>query len=165
MSHGILGKVLNDRPRAPSFGADTEPKGWEEVIATRVDRPPVKFAGRQITHHWARIFSGEVLAITLWERSKSGYQVLFTAFVAGELRTDSVAVDSILEAITFLEDNCAHPMSGAAQTDQLIDSVLHLYRSMTYSRIFAALAGEALAAWSIYGQVGPQGRVKEKAQA
>lgn len=165
MSDRILGKVSKDRPRTPQFGADLESKGWEEVTADRVDNPPIRFAGRQLTRHWTGIFATEALSITLWQRKKSGFVIAFTANVAGVLTLDSVAVDSLVEAMIFLEDYCAHPLIGIPPADRLVDSILHLHRTLTYTQVFSGLVGEALAAWSAQGHAIALGSVKEKAQA
>lgn len=165
MSHRVLRKVSKDRPRTPLFGADLESKGWEEVALDRADNLPISFAGRQLTRHWAGVSSGEVLSVSLWQRKKYGFVVAFTACVAGEIRSDCVAVDSLVEAMIFLEDYCAHPPVSAPPSERLVDSILHLHRSITYTQVFGALVGEALAAWSCQGRTLPQGRFKEEAQA
>jgi hypothetical protein len=147
------------------FGADLESKGWEEVTLERVDDPPIKCACRQLTRHWAVIFSGEVLSVSLWQRKKSGFIISFSALVSRGLKTDSVAVESLAEAMTFLEDYCAHPLVPPPPVERLVDSILHLQRTLTYTQTFSALVGEALSAWSVHGLNPGSGRIKEKAQA
>lgn len=165
MSHRILGKMAKERLRTPTFGADLESKGWEEITLERVDNQPLKFAGRQLTHHWASMFPNEVLHVSLWQLNKSGFVVSFSACLGGALCTDSVVVDSLAEGMTFLEDYCAHPPHSPPPAERLVDSILHLHRTLTYTQAFAPLVGEALSAWSVYGHTPVRGKVKEKAQA
>jgi hypothetical protein len=65
----------------------------------------------------------------------------------------------------FLEDYCAHPLLSPPPMERLVDSILHLHRAITYTQVFSAVVGEALAAWSVHGLNPPPGRTKEKAQA
>ena len=157
--------MSKDHPGTPPFGADLETKGWEETSLERVDSQPLKFAGRQLTHHWAPMFSNDILHISLWQRIQFGFIVSFSAYLDGELRTESVVVDSLAEAMTFLEDYCAHPPHSPPPVEHLVDSILHIHRTLAYMQAFALLAGEVLSAWSIYGHTPIQGKIKERAQA
>ena len=165
MSQMTLDKISLDSVRSPAFGADLVVRAWEDVALDRIENPPLQFSGRRLTRHWNRLYSGEDLSVSLWQRSTSGYVISFTTWVAGLLRTESVVVESAAEAMCILDGYRAHPPPSVAPADQLIESILHLRMTANFTQVFAALVGEALATWSDLDHPMQQDRLNEKASA
>ena len=148
MTKTMIGKVAVQSNRVVPFGADLVPKGWEQVSLCRADAPPLDFAGCQIAHHWTRLHDASVITVTLWQRSRSTFAVAYSSCIDGVLCTDAVAVDSLAEAVTFLEDYCALPPSAAPVAGPLCDTLMRIQKAAHFAQAFAFLVGEALAAWT-----------------
>ena len=165
MSDRILDKVSMQSVPRVRFGADLGFRGWEEVTLDRMENRALTFTGRQLCMHWNHMPTGEALCIRLWQRRKSGFALSFTTRLGDRWGTEAVAVDSLGEAMSFLEDYCAQPPGLAGTADQLIESILTLQMTVNFTQIFSALVGEALAAWSDLGPAPAKSRVTEKASA
>ena len=148
MTRTMIGKVAVLSKRVVPFGADLVPRGWEQVLLDRVDAPPLDFAGCQISRHWTRLYDDSVIGITLWQRPRSGFAVAFTVCTDGVLSSDAVAVDSLAEAVTFLEDYCALPPPPPHIAGPLCDALMRMQKTAHFAQAFAFLVGEALAAWT-----------------
>jgi hypothetical protein len=64
---------------------------------------PLCFSARQIARHWSRLYTGEPVSISLWQRKKSGFAVSFTTCIAGRLMTQSSFADTLEDAICVVE--------------------------------------------------------------
>lgn len=118
------------------------------VVTARIGNPPLRFVGRQMTHHWQRLYDGDVLSIWLWQRKKSGYVVAHSVFADGVIKTQSRVVASLPEAMTYLEGTCAAlPIDTPAPAGPFINTLLVTQKMLTFRQVFGALAGEVLSIW------------------
>jgi hypothetical protein len=156
MSRTVADQIMrHTRGRLP-FGTDLVSKGWEQVHLNRVDAAPFSFVGCQISHHWRRWKEDDALHVTLWRRQPMGFAVEFSVFGNGALHDDAVCVDSLAEAMIFLEDLCAVPLPLSEVSGPLCDALLQIQKVVTFGQAFAFLVGEALSDWThidhSYGQ-------------
>lgn len=128
-------------------GSDLTLGPLEQAALERLSGARLTFAGRRVAHHWHRMPWGQDMAITLWARQKSGFVVAFDTFDEGQVRPHAAVVDSVEDAICFLEDYCTRLPELFLQTDQIIQSLLALHRAASFRQAFLSLVGEALAAW------------------
>ena len=152
-------------PQVATFGADLRLMAWEQVSLDRLSGDPLCFSARQVARHWNRLYSGERVTISLWQRKKTGFAVSFTACVGGRLLTQSSVVDSLGDAICFLEDYCTRLPEPTPMAEYLMESILQLQRVLEFSDVFQALAGEALAAWTDHDQTHDKHLLFHKASA
>lgn len=139
------------QPNFPS-GAELSPGPSEQVALPRLSGAELSFTGRRLTRHWQVLPSGETLSVALYARGKGGYVVAFDTWREGAIAPHAAGVDSLEDALCFLEDYCTRlPEAGAVGEGVvqpvLVQSVIAMHRTAAYRAAFLSLVGEALSAW------------------
>jgi len=165
MSRTVADQILRHPVGLLPFGADLVSKGWEQVHLTRVDAAPFSFVGCQVTYHWRRWKGDDALHVTLWRRQPIGFALEFSVIIDGALRNDAVCVDSLAEAMIFLEDICAVPLPLAEVSGPLCDALLQIQKVVTFGQAFAFLVGEALSDWMQIDQSHGQNTLPQRVTA
>lgn len=141
-------------------GAPPGPDGppWEMALCRRSGAPPVRFAGRRLSHHETASVGGEIAFIDLWQRRKGGFSIHFRHPSADGWQEGLVTEGDIRGAIDALESRCARPDGDCCDEPCAVDpgadmtlictSLLHRARFHEDERRFRHLAGAALDRWT-----------------
>ena len=122
--------------------------GWCDVALPRLNRSALAFNGTLVCCH-RRDFNAHVtLELSLWRRRLTGLVISYPVCTADGITGDAVLVDSVDEAMRYLEDLCAFPPPHDPPSGTLLEGLLQVQRGAQFHQAFSTLVGEALADWS-----------------
>jgi hypothetical protein len=136
---------------------------WSDIVLARSDRSPMSFTGALLQAHQRPYQNGLLLAVTLWRRRLTGFVIGYPVCVmAGRVDSDAVKVDSVAEAILYLEDLCAIPPSIDPRPLSL-DALVQAHQISRFNQVFSALVGDVLADWTAFDAISGTSRIPQQA--
>jgi len=133
--------------QATPDGADMTCGPLEQVALDRLSGAKLTFTGRRIALHHLTLPWGAAASIALWAKQKSGFVIAFQVFGDEGLRPHAAGVETLDDAICFLEDFCTRMPDPVLQGASYEETLLTLQRTITFRTTFLTLVGEALADW------------------
>lgn len=139
--------ALHQFSQAEPYRVDLTCGPLEQVALDRLSGAKLTFTGRRIARHLLGLPWGEAMEISLWAKQKTGYVIGFQVFGEAGLRPHAAAVESLEDAVCFLEDFCSRLPEPSLQGESYEETLVMLQRAITCRTSFLTLVGEALAAW------------------
>lgn len=139
---------------------------WSDVALARADRAPLAFTGALLLVHRRAFQTGLMLELSLWRRRLTGFVIGYPVFAreAG-VASDAVRVDSVAEAILYLEDLCAFPQPMDQARPLSLDALMQAHRIAHFHQVFSALVGDALADWATLDATTGTPRIPQQARS
>lgn len=126
------------RNRPAGLRGATDGGGWSQSVTRRAGRPPLRFKGRLLFRQ-AEDGPGSAPSVTFWIRKTKGY---VAAVDAGQV-VDSVYIDTLDDAMSWLEDVCRHQPANGLQAS-FGDLLTRLPADIAARRTLRILAGRLL---------------------
>lgn len=136
---------------------------WSDIVLARADRAALSFTGVLLQAHQRPYQAGLLLEVTLWRRRLTGFVIGYPVSVmAGRVGSDAVRVDSVAEAILYLEDLCAIPPAVDLRPLSL-DALVQAHQISRFNQVFSALVGDVLADWAALDAISGSSRIPQQA--
>ena len=145
----MLGSERQAASGGAVYGKGLALNDWSDVSLPRPGQSPLRFNGLRLSHHRHR-FSAQIdLEVSLWRRRLTGWVIAYPISTGAEIASDAVLVDSLDEAMRYLEDLCAFlPLQTPCPPETPVEKLLQLQQWAQFHHAFSSLVGEALANWS-----------------
>lgn len=144
----VLGTTRRSADHGLTAGAGPPTGGWCDVALSRPDRSALAFTGTLICCHRGAFDARQTLELSLWRRRLTGMVIGHPICTADGFVGDAVLVDSLEEAMRYLEDLCAYPLQPDPPSGTVLERLLEMQRRAQFHQAFSSLVGEALAEWS-----------------
>lgn len=130
-------------------GADLVSGPVSMVVFPRKDKPPLRFKGARLTHHWMCLSREITIEIELWRQGTKGFVIVYSVLDACKLGSRVIQVSNLAEAADCLENICANLDATMIQplAMQIAWADLHLH--LCFKQQFAQLVADVLADWYV----------------
>lgn len=126
---------------------------WKFTSVNRDGRPNLDFIGRSIFTIVTVTDFRDKVSICLWERRQGGYALSWTTLLDNKISQQCAVMMCLSDVMDHIEDICASLLRQSNRwTETFVPSpnslmvfIADLQRHTNFQRIFAAVAGEALA--------------------
>lgn len=132
---------------SPQSGCTLVPGDEEMVVLSRVDKPPLRFKGLRLTHHWRRLSPDLTISVALWQQINKGFVISYSVLHRGKIGQRAIQITDLEEATDCLENVCTNisvPVTPAQDVSKMWEDLqLHL----CFKQRFSMLVGSVLADW------------------
>ena len=119
------------------------------AVLLRHGKPPLRFKGRRLTHHWTQLSPTMVIDIELWHQLSKGLVVSYSILSDGSIVRKSIQISDYDEAADCLENICANLDATTIKHDEFdgLWSALHLH--LCFKQKFKLLVADVLSDWHV----------------